>query len=66
MLHVDIATLTAAILVASAGVKLYMCLYNRALGQRINSPVMRAAALDSLGDMLSTAAVLAALMRPAA
>ena len=54
--------LTAAILVASAGVKLYMCLYNRALGQRINSPVMRAAALDSLGDMLSTAAVLAALI----
>ncbi len=39
-----------------------MCLYNRALGQRINSPVMRAAALDSLGDMLSTAAVLAALI----
>ncbi|MBR3503301.1 MAG: cation transporter [Clostridia bacterium] len=53
--------LTAVILVASAGVKLYMCLYNRALGRRVDSPVMRAAAADSLGDMLSTAAVLAAL-----
>ena len=53
--------LTAVILAASAGVKLYMCLYNRALGRRVDSPVMRAAAADSLGDMLSTAAVLLAL-----
>lgn len=59
---VRLTPLTAAILVASAGVKLYMCLYNRALGKRIDSAAMRAASADSLGDMLSTGAVLAALI----
>ena len=49
-------------MIASAGVKLYMCLYNRALGKRIDSTAMRAASADSLGDMLSTSAVLAALL----
>ena len=58
----SLTPLTAFILIASAGVKLYMCLYNRALGRRVDSPVMRAAAADSLGDMLSTAAVLLALV----
>ena len=58
----SLTPLTAAILLASAGVKLYMFLYNRALGRRIDSAAMRAAASDSLGDMLSTSAVLAALL----
>ena len=58
---VSLTPLTAVILLASAGVKLYMCLYNRALGRRIDSAAMRAASTDSLGDMLSTSAVLAAL-----
>ncbi len=53
--------LTAAILLASIGVKLYMCLYNRALGRRVDSAALCAASADSLGDMLATAAVLAAL-----
>ena len=59
---VAVTPLTAGILIASAGVKLYMCLYNRALGKRIDSTAMRAASADSLGDMLSTSAVLAALL----
>ena len=59
---VSFTPLTAATLLASIGVKLYMCLYNRALGRRISSAAMHAASADSLGDMLSTAAVLAALI----
>ncbi|MBQ8954342.1 MAG: cation diffusion facilitator family transporter, partial [Clostridia bacterium] len=47
---------TALTLLASMGVKLYMCLYNRALGRRIQSAAMGAASADSLGDMLSTGA----------
>ncbi len=57
----SLTPLTAMTLLASIGVKLYMCLYNRALGRRMDSAAMRAASADSLGDMLSTAAVLIAL-----
>lgn len=48
-----------AILAVSICVKLYMALYNRAVGRRINSAAMSATALDSLSDCLATAAVLA-------
>ena len=59
---VALSPLTVVILLASVGVKLYMCLYNRALGRRIDSSALRAASMDSLGDMLSTSAVLLALL----
>ncbi len=50
------------VLVASILVKGYMALYNRRYGRRINSSAMRAAAADSLSDMLVTALVLAATL----
>jgi len=59
---VTLTPLTGAILLASIGVKLYMCLYNRSLGRQIDSAAMRAASADSLSDMVSTAAVLLALL----
>ena len=40
--------------------KLLLCLLNRALGKKINSPIMIANAADSLSDCTSTAAVLGA------
>ena len=40
--------------------KLWLFLFNRRIGKRINSAVMKATAADSLSDALSTAAVLAA------
>ncbi|MBQ8207210.1 MAG: cation transporter [Clostridia bacterium] len=40
--------------------KLWLFLFNRKLGNKINSSVMKATAADSLSDALSTAAVLAA------
>lgn len=55
---VDFTPLAAGILAVSIGVKLYMALYNRAVGKRIGSAAVAAAASDSLGDCLATSAVL--------
>lgn len=40
--------------------KLWMFYYNRVLGRRINSAVLRATASDSINDVIATAAVIAA------
>ncbi|MDO4543727.1 MAG: cation diffusion facilitator family transporter [Clostridia bacterium] len=48
------------ILGISIAAKLYMWFYNLRIGKKINSPSMKATAIDSLSDMLSTAVVLAA------
>ena len=50
--------LTTAVLVISVFVKLYIFIYNRSFGKKINSQAMLATASDSLSDMVSTAAVL--------
>ena len=50
--------LTAAILLVSIAVKLYMALYNRAVGKKIGSAAMEATAADSISDTASTAVVL--------
>ena len=50
------------ILLASILVKLYMYLYNRAVGKKIGSAAMEATAMDSLSDCAATAAVLAATL----
>lgn len=52
--------LVLSILVVSAAVKLYMFYYNRTLGKKLDSSVMRAAAMDSLSDSVSTTLVLIA------
>lgn len=54
--------LTAAILIVSILVKLYMCFYNRQIGKRIDSAAMRATAMDSLSDCIATTVVLAAML----
>lgn len=43
-------------------VKLWMFIYNRALGHRIHSTVLIAAGIDSLNDVYATAALLIALL----
>lgn len=55
---VDFSPLVVVILGVSILVKLYMALYNRSIGQQIDSAAMGAAAADSLSDCLATAAVL--------
>ena len=55
---VDFSPVVAVILCASILVKLYMVLYNRRIGKRIQSVAMAATAADSLSDCLATSAVL--------
>ena len=57
---VQFSWITAGILLASVAVKVYMSLYNRSIGKKINSSAMLATAADCLSDSMSTAAVLVA------
>ena len=50
------------ILIASILVKLYMALYNRQIGRKINSAAMLATATDALSDVAATSAVLATML----
>lgn len=54
--------LPVIILLVSILVKLWMAYFNRALGKRIDSAVMRAASADSRNDAIATAAVLAGML----
>ena len=51
-----------AVLVFSIVVKLWLTIFNRKLGKRINSTTMLATAADSLNDVVATSAVLIALI----
>lgn len=53
---------TIGVLVLSVGVKLWMGLFNRKLGRRIQSTVMMATAADSLGDVGATSATIFSLL----
>ena len=57
---VDFSPVVVLILVASIGVKLWLCLFNRRLGTRIHSTALLATSTDSRNDCIATAAVLAA------
>lgn len=50
------------ILILSVAVKLWMGLFNRRLGRRIDSKVMLAASADSFGDVLTTSVTIAAIL----
>ena len=59
---VELTVLTAAILVVSIGIKLWMSLFNRKLGKYISSSTLMATSADSRNDCVATTAVLAAAM----
>ena len=59
---VENGLLPAIILIVSIGVKVYMSLYNRAVGKRISSSAMLATATDSLSDSIATAVVLLSML----
>lgn len=59
---VENGLLPAAILIVSIGVKVYMSLYNRAIGKKISSSAMLATATDSLSDSVATAVVLLSML----
>lgn len=50
--------ITIVILLLSVCVKLWLGFFNRKLGQRIQSSVMKATAADSLGDVVTTSATI--------
>lgn len=54
--------LTVGILAASILLKLWLALFNRSIGRRIDSKVMRATAVDCLSDAGATTAVLLATL----
>lgn len=56
------SAVSVVILLASIGIKLWMSLFNRRLGQRIRSAAMRASAADALSDAVATTAVLAGVL----
>lgn len=56
------SVLSVTILSVSILLKLWLALFNYRLGKKIGSDVMRATAVDSLSDTVSTAAVLAATL----
>ncbi len=55
----EFSVLSVIILSVSILGKLWMYLFNRKIGKKINSDVMRATAADSLSDVVATSAVLA-------
>ena len=57
---VEFSPLIAAILLTSIGIKLWMSLFNRKLGKRIDSAALAATSADSRNDCIATIAVLAA------
>lgn len=54
--------ISVIILILSVGVKLWMGMFNRKLGSRINSKVMLATAADALGDVITTTATIVSIL----
>ncbi|MGN0977292.1 MAG: cation diffusion facilitator family transporter [Faecousia sp.] len=57
---VEFSAVAAGVLIASIGVKLWMCLFNRKLGRLIDSTALQATAADSRNDCVTTSVVLLA------
>lgn len=55
---IDSSLLALLVLVFSIAVKIYMAFYNFSIGKKIDSSAMKATAMDSLTDSISTAVVL--------
>lgn len=53
---------SVGILCLSVGLKLWLAFFNRKLGKRIHSSVMKATAADSLGDVLATSATIVSVL----
>lgn len=54
--------LSIIILLLSVGVKLWLSVFNRKLGKKINSKVMLATATDSMGDVITTVATIVSIL----
>jgi len=59
---VEFSLLSAAILVGSLFVKIYIAIYNRRIGKKIDSAAMIATSADALSDCISTVLVLISMI----
>jgi len=59
---VTFSYLAVAVLIVSILTKLYMFIYNRGIGKKIDSPAMRATAMDSFSDVAATSMVLLSML----
>ena len=60
--HMEFSALSIVILLLSICVKLWMSVFNRTLGRRIDSKVMLATAADAIGDVVTTSATVFSLL----
>lgn len=60
--NIEADAITIIILCISIGIKLYMSVYNRKIGQKIDSAAMKATAADSLSDAAATTVVLVSIL----
>ncbi len=58
----EVSLLMIVVLSVSVVVKLWLAIFNRTVGKRIGSSVIRATATDSLSDAIATGAVLVAML----
>lgn len=56
--EVEYSAATVAVLIISVAAKIYMFIYNRAVGKKIESATLSATATDSISDTFSTVAIL--------
>lgn len=60
--EVEFGVIPLVVLIFSIALKLWMMLFNKKIGERIRSETLMAACADSRNDVISTSAVLAALL----
>ncbi len=60
--QLNFQAVSVVILILSAGVKLWLGMFNRKLGQKIDSKVMMAVFTDSMGDVVTTGATILSIL----
>ena len=60
--EINFRMISVVILLLSIGVKLWLGLFNRTLGEKIDSKVMKAVFADSMGDVLATTSTVVSLV----
>src|SRR5699024_446497 len=60
--ELNFQTVSVIILLLSVAVKLWLGLFNRKLGEKINSKVMMAVFTDSMGDVVTTGATILSIL----
>ena len=61
-LKLQFQTISTTLLILSIGVKLWLGVFNRKLGKKIESKVMLATAADSMGDVIATTATIISIL----